>query len=138
VAAIGSLGTAALFAPAALALEPGVHINPLSPAGIQYSFPLGSARTELSGQPQSSTASSNSTGPLFGIGVTSGGVSAGRSPGAPAEGGVGARASARRLEATAQGGAFGDLVLPLVGGVLLAGVLGGLLGSVFRSRAVGP
>ena len=33
-------------------------------------------------------------------------------------------------------GSFGDLVVPLVGGVLLAGVLAGSLASILRRRAI--
>ena len=38
-----------IAAPAAVGLEPGVHVDPHSPSGTEYSFPLGSTRQQLGG-----------------------------------------------------------------------------------------
>jgi hypothetical protein len=65
VLAIAFVGTWAFAGPAE-ALEPGVFVDPGSPAGKEYSVPLsvlragGSGRPAVEGQPQ----------PLFGIGIT--------------------------------------------------------------------
>lgn len=131
------------MAPAsALALQSGVHIDPNSPAGIEYAFPLGSVRTELSGQPPNSSPATSS-GPPFGIGIHIGATGATRravrghrdtrfTPARPAT-----VAQARRLESMVSGGSFGGPVVALVAGVLLAGLLAGWLGSVLRRHALG-
>jgi hypothetical protein len=56
-----------IAAPAAVGLEPGVHVDPHSPSGTEYSFPLGSTRQQLGGQ--SSAGASAGSGPLFGVGL---------------------------------------------------------------------
>ncbi len=56
-------------APAAAALQPGVHVDPHSPSGTEYSFPLGSTRQQLGGRP--SAGASAGSGPLFGVGLRS-------------------------------------------------------------------
>jgi hypothetical protein len=56
-----------LIAPAADALEPGVHVNPRSPSGTEYSFPLGSTRQQMGGH--SAAGASAGSGPLFGVGL---------------------------------------------------------------------
>ena len=121
----------------ALALEPGVHVSPSSPAGIEYAFPLGSTRGELSGTPPSSSVSSTYSAPLFGVGITPG-VVRGRTPARPKQALSGAAGRARALEAPVHAGSLGDLVLLFVGGVLLAGVLGGVLLSGVLGGSLGP
>jgi hypothetical protein len=56
-----------LIAPVADALEPGVHVNPRSPSGTEYSFPLGSTRQQMGGH--SAAGASAGSGPLFGVGL---------------------------------------------------------------------
>jgi hypothetical protein len=49
----------------------GVHVDPGSPAGKQYSIPVSTARSQASGYASGSNAGSP---PLFGVGVTPGGT----------------------------------------------------------------
>jgi hypothetical protein len=51
----------------AAALEPGVHVDPSSPASKEYSFPLGALRAQGAGH---RNASAGIPQPLFGVGVT--------------------------------------------------------------------
>ena len=52
--------------------QPGVHVDPGSPAGKQYGFPVTSARGETSGSKGKAQKSSGGANPpLFGSGVTS-------------------------------------------------------------------
>lgn len=53
----------------AVALEPGVYVNPTSPAGTEYSVPLDSNRSALSGRPPSVAGNSAKPAPLFGVGI---------------------------------------------------------------------
>lgn len=121
----------------AFALEPGVHVSPSSPAGIEYAFPLGSTRGDLSGAPPSVAPASTYAAPLFGVGLAPAPAQTNRGhktrPKPPPSRAI---TDARRIEATVGAGSLGGLVLPLVGGVLLAGILGGLLGSALRRRTV--
>ena len=61
---------ALVISPAALAsgsgLQPGVHVDPGSPAGKEYQIPLSGARSETAGSGQSGSQNP----PLFGVGVT--------------------------------------------------------------------
>jgi len=58
----------------------GVHVDPGSPAGKQYGFPVNSARGETSGAGKSGSAASSggasASPPLFGAGVTAPGTHA--------------------------------------------------------------
>lgn len=63
--AIALAGTWAVAGPAA-ALEPGVFVDPDSPAGKEYSIPLSVLRGGASGRP----AVAGEPQPLFGIGIT--------------------------------------------------------------------
>jgi hypothetical protein len=63
-----SLAVGLSAAQAAFALAPGVFVNPNSPAGKEYSFPLGVLRGQGAGRP----ASGRATAPLFGVGIASG------------------------------------------------------------------
>ena len=161
------IGLVALVtSPAALAARPslqsGVHVDPGSPAGKEYQIPLSGARNETAGGAQSGSGNP----PLFGVGVTPGGPSAGASDGAPAatsDSGLarsahhGSRSRARVIESsvspaaqsqslpavgspavatTSSGGPGGSGWIPLVGGGLLVLVLGGGGGLVLRQRAL--
>jgi hypothetical protein len=131
---------------AASALEPGVHVDPGSPAAKEYALPLNQARQ--TGAP----SQSSSEGTLFGAGIKppgsggSAGGSGGRrgTPSSPA-GGVSAPngpagsgqqpplAQAILRAARAQGSGSGDgSILALVGGGVAILVLGGFGGTVLR------
>jgi hypothetical protein len=79
---MAALGVAMLVgaAPAA-ALEPGVYVNPTSPAATEYSLPLDSTRTGLSGRPP--PLAENSAGPAqpFGVGILPAPEAVSRKPG---------------------------------------------------------
>lgn len=51
----------------ALAAQPGVHVDPGSPAGKQYAIPVASARSEAAGQTGSNVSENP---PAFGVGIT--------------------------------------------------------------------
>ena len=73
---IGLIVAVALLVGAGTAVAanpPGVHVDPNSPAGRQYAFPISSARSETAGQ-TGSQAGSNA--PAFGVGITPSGSSA--------------------------------------------------------------
>jgi hypothetical protein len=160
VAALAMSGVAA-FAPGASALEPGVHVDPGSPAAKEYALPLSQARQ--TGSEPSSHASSEGT--LFGAGIKPPGAggpprNGGKRPGpsgrpaahAPGSGataatggggtgsGVGpsplsqpALAEAMLRAGRAQGSAGGDgSILALLGGGVAVLVLGGFGGTVLR------
>jgi hypothetical protein len=85
-----------IAAPAAVGLEPGVHVDPHSPSGTEYSFPLGSTRQQLGGH--SSAGASAGSGPLFGVGLgraTSHRRTSGAHPGGPRHAGAGTRTGSR-------------------------------------------
>jgi cytochrome c biogenesis protein CcdA len=158
----GALAALAVCLPAtpalaAAGLEPGVHIDPGSPAEKQYVLPLSQARQTGAGK-----SSSSSSGPLFGAGITPP-----RGGGPTASPGAGPRPSTRRAgsrtagSASAAGGtsASGPLLpsvvvrtaraqgssagsgslLALIGGGLAILVLGGFGGTVLRhSRRPNP
>jgi hypothetical protein len=67
VALVVCLAVATFSAGSAFALEPGVTINPTSPAGQQYAYPLSVLRGQGAGDP---TPGAGSAVPLFGVGVT--------------------------------------------------------------------
>ncbi|MGI8559333.1 MAG: hypothetical protein ACR2ND_13700 [Solirubrobacteraceae bacterium] len=54
----------------ALALEPGVHVDPGSPAAKEYAFPLSSARGISGGSPGATAKGSPAAPALFGAGIT--------------------------------------------------------------------
>jgi hypothetical protein len=70
------------LAPAALALEPGVFIDPNGPAGREYSFPLDVARSSAAGHASTQPGAAQ---PLFGVGITSAAATALKPPGAAAK-----------------------------------------------------
>ena len=132
-------------APAALALEPGVHVDPESPAAKEYALPLNQAR-------ETGAAGSEGTGTaLFGAGIkpprSGGGAGVGRVRGGAPSGsserpGASAPASAVPLPSTSAGGSGapgGDSsTLALIGGAVAVIVLGALGGTVLRHRRPPP
>jgi hypothetical protein len=67
----GSVAAALVLAQPAMALAPGVFVNPGSPAGKEYSFPLSVLRGNAAGQASPAGASQ----PQFGLGITPAGPS---------------------------------------------------------------
>jgi hypothetical protein len=142
---LGALGVLAgcclCFAAPAPALEPGVHVDPGSPAGKEYSLPLGQARQ--TGGSGSSTGNEGNT--LFGAGIkppkggTGGGKAAGGTGGGPAGGTGGATASSSTtppagvLRAARDHSSDASL-LALIGGGVAILVLGAFGGTVLRHR----
>lgn len=127
-----------IAAPAAVGLEPGVHVDPHSPSGTEYSFPLGSTRQQLGGQ--SSAGASAGSGPLFGVGLgratnhrrTSGAhaggprhAGAGTRPGSGRAGAALRREQGEAIAALGQSGSSTD-ALTLVLAVMALGGGGGL------------
>ena len=92
-----AVGLISVLSPPALAsttsLQPGVHVDPGSPAGKEYQIPVAGARGETGGGGQTGSSSP----PLFGVGVTPGSPSTGSttaSPGSTAAGSPAASPSA--------------------------------------------
>lgn len=160
----------AIAAPAAAAagdgLEPGVHVDPGSPAGKEYQFPIPATRSETSGRQGSSGTGRSQNPPLFGVGITppsgppsaagSGSGSSSRSlsarrsrrsdaVSAARRGSVGdtrahegsAPASASFAGSPASGGVGGSGWIPLVVGGALVLILGGGGGLVLKRRFLG-
>jgi hypothetical protein len=152
-AALGALATS-WAAAGAQALEPGVHVDPGSPAAKEYALPLSQARQ--TGSESTSQASAEST--LFGAGIKPPGS------GSPPRGGKG-RAGAQESQGASvpapsassgsgAGQVLGELVLrdtrahgsdngngsilALVGGGVAILVLGGFGGTVLRHSRRGP
>jgi hypothetical protein len=125
-----------IAAPAAVGLEPGVHVDPHSPSGTEYSFPLGSTRQQLGGH--SSAGASAGSGPLFGVGLgraTGHRRTSGSHAGGPRHAGAGTRPGSGRAalrreqgEAIAALGESGSstAALTLVLAVIGLGGAGGL------------
>jgi len=145
------------------ALQPGVHVDPGSPAGKEYQIPITAARGQVAGGSSSNSANP----PLFGVGVTpppsgpsSSGVAAharhsagagslgsrhtgGRSRSSPSNApvsGAGSEASDRLSSAAPAGSSSsapgGSGWIALVAGGLLVLVLGGGGGLAIRQRAL--
>jgi hypothetical protein len=145
-----SCSTAA--AQAATGLEPGVHVDPGSPAAKEYALPLNQARQTGAG----ASSSSASSPPLFGAGIkppaaggsshSGSGSGKGKATGrGGASGPNGANASAPRFtlpsavlrasSSQASSGGGGSILALLGGGVAIL-VLGGLGGTILkRSRS---
>jgi hypothetical protein len=70
--AVGTIGASPAVAQtgAQTGLDPGVHVDPSSPAGKQYAIPIATARTIAAGGQGQSSSNSNPDVPLFGVGVT--------------------------------------------------------------------
>ena len=71
--AVVAIAVVALFlAASAAAQEPGVSVDPNSPAGVEYDVPLAKARREAAGRsdgPGPEGARSPGSQPLFGVGI---------------------------------------------------------------------
>jgi hypothetical protein len=146
-----ALSGAAASAQAASGVEPGVHVDPGSPAAKEYALPLSQARG--TGSPPSSAPSTQtgSEGTLFGAGIKppgsggpprgSGSGAGGRRPGtsvaAPAQGGGSTsqpplpQAVLRAARGQGSSGVDGS-TLALLGGAVAILVLGGFGGTVLR------
>jgi hypothetical protein len=144
-----AVGYSSAFAQAGAGLEPGVHVDPGSPAAKEYALPLNQARQ--TGTSSSSHASSPEA-TLFGTGIhppRSGGSNGARSgsktAGAPAGNAAaglprtGASGSStalpsavlRAVRSPASGGGDGS-ILALIGGGVAILVLGGFGGTVLK------
>jgi hypothetical protein len=137
--------------PAAAAVEPGVHVDPGSPAAKEYALPLSQARQTGQGPRSPSGA-----GALFGAGITRSkarSVSRPRRSVAPvgvlrqarlAADRKGSRAGAQAQPVSARAGSTsagalsvpggGGSLLAVVGGGVLVLALGAFLGVVLRGR----
>src|SRR5689334_18685292 len=123
------------------ALEPGVHVDPGSPAGKEYSLPLGQAR-QTGGGSGSSTGNENSN--LFGAGIKphgggkGGGQAGGNDGGSAGRPGGAAAGSAGPTPAGVLRAAHDDSsdasLLALIGGGIAILVLGAFGGTVLRHR----
>jgi hypothetical protein len=140
---------------AAAALEPGVHVDPGSPAAKEYALPLSQAR----GTGSTSSPQTGPEGTLFGAGITppgsggsprgpgagSGRATPGANPAGPAASGKpsGRGAGAGSADAPAvtqavlraareQGSSGSGSTLALLGGAVAVLVLGGFGGTVLR------
>jgi hypothetical protein len=140
-------------------LQTGVHVDPGSPAGKEYQFPVTGARSEAAGGGQ---ASGSAAPPLFGVGVTPATAVAGSTrqtrshrgtspapdggarPGAHPGGSASSTGSAGPISvaggpgvaATGSGGAGDSGWVPLAIGGLLVLVLGGGGGLMLRQRVL--
>ena len=146
-----AIGCPLVATQAAAGLEPGVHVDPGSPAAKEYALPLNQARQTGSASPSQPGAE----GSLFGAGIkppgagggghtpgaggthtgggsaAAGGTSA--TSGASASSGGEAALSAAALRATRAQGPTGDgSLLALLGGGVAVLVLGGFGGTVLR------
>ena len=156
-----AIGGSIVPAQAANALEPGVHVDPGSPAAKEYALPLNQAR-QTGASPSQSGTTSEST--LFGAGIKppnsggpphagrrgghvpgAGGSQTGAAGGASGGGATGSGAtsgassgsepalSAAALRAARAQGPTGDgSLLALLGGGVVVLVLGGFGGTVLR------
>jgi hypothetical protein len=130
---------------AASAAEPGVHVDPGSPAGKEYALPLDQVRRDARGGGGSTAGGSSGAGAqksssarpaLFGEGIKpSNGHGAGKTQGGAARGGSGDVApgseAARRLSAPATASSGSPALTD--GGIALAVLLAaGALGLLFR------
>jgi hypothetical protein len=158
VSAVLALAAIAATSPALLprdaaALEPGVHIDPGSPAAKEYALPVNQARGTGSGG-SGGGHGEGSTEKLFGAGIkppssgSSGPASAGpaghqrprtTSPRSGSAGAGGASSSAqappvlvRRAADTGSGSAGGSSALVLLAGGMAVLALGGFAGIVLR------
>lgn len=137
-----------LLASPVAAQEPGVHVDPNSPAGKEYAIPIDQARRQAEGASGANGGhgSSGSAG-LFGAGISArggrggsgGGHSGGSAKGSGGSGTSGGAASqgAKRASArpaiAASTGAGGNATL-LTGGLVAAVLLAGALLGLFFHR----
>ena len=118
-ASVAVLAAALATAAPAAALQPGVFIDPNSPAGKEYSFPLSVLRSQAAGKPP---AVEGVPQPLFGVGITPAGAVGVRRGAAGARGGGSSR-HRHRAVAGVSGGKIGG------SGGAGPGVAGGGTGS---------
>ena len=151
----GAVATGA-WVPAAAAAEPGVHIDPSSPAGKEYALPVDQARRDAGGSAtQGGSGSHGGQGDLFGAGIGpsgggGGGTGAGHTGGHATGGSHGsAKAATRHASGGSPGsgptagnrvsspnsGSSDGALIGIVGGVLLLGAACGL--GARRLRAQG-
>ncbi len=146
--ALISLALSATVAQADAGLEPGVHVDPGSPAAKEYAIPLGQAR-----QTGAEGSSASSSAPLFGAGIGPRGpggsshshsgagrtLSAAKARGQGSVSGLGATRVAGReslpssvlASSSRASGDGGSLLALLAGGVAIL-ILGGLGGAMLR------
>jgi hypothetical protein len=159
--AVFALSCVAASAQAASGLEPGVHVDPGSPAAKEYALPLNQARGTGSAPSSTSSPQTGSEGTLFGAGIkppgsggpprgangagggtgAGGANGAGRSSGAPTSApsvgsGSGSQppltqAVLRAARSEGSSGVDGS-TLALLGGAVAILVLGGFGGTVLR------
>ena len=147
-----AIGCPLVSTQAAAGLEPGVHVDPGSPAAKEYALPLNQARQTGSASPSQPGAE----GSLFGAGIKppGSGGGGGHTPGAggthtggggapvggkgstsgtsASSGAAGALSSAALRAASAQGPTGDGSLLALLGGGVAVLVLGGFGGTVLR------
>jgi hypothetical protein len=135
------LGAGATLAAPAAALEPGVHIDPGSPAAKEYALPLSQARQTGGG----STSPGASEIP-FGVGIkppnSGGSGKSGPGPARPSHSGAASSAQSvsaapispavRRAVAAANSAGGGASLPALIGGGVAILVLGAFGGTVLR------
>jgi cobalamin biosynthesis Mg chelatase CobN len=124
-------------------LEPGVHVDPESPAAKQYALPLRQARQIGEGSSSATAASSSSAAP-FGAGIKASGSSrdqsnaSSRKPGGVSTGPEFAAGQQSAIPAevlhASRSPAAGGSSLALLGGGIAVLVLGGLVGTIMRRR----
>jgi hypothetical protein len=149
---LGALGVlascCAISTAPASALEPGVHVDPGSPAAHEYALPLGQARQTGGGSGTSNGSSEN--GSLFGAGIkppggghghkgSAGGSRAALKGGAGKGGSPSGATSATGLPPAsivrdARDHSSNGSLLALIGGGVAILVLGGFGGAVLRHR----
>jgi hypothetical protein len=142
VLVVGAVATGARV-PAAVAAEPGVHIDPGSPAGKEYALPVDQARRDAGGSATRGGSGSNGgQGGLFGAGIGPPGGGGGGTAGG--HGASGSHGSANAATQRASGGSSGSgtaagirvsstsaessdgALIGIVAGVLLLGAVCGL------------
>jgi hypothetical protein len=135
----------------AASVEPGVHVDPGSPAAKEYALPLNQARGTGSAPSAAGSTQTPSEGTLFGAGIKppgsggpprgSGSAAGGRRPGASVAGQAQGAGSASQpplpqavLRAAREQGSSGvdGSTLALLGGAVAILVLGGFGGTVLR------
>lgn len=152
VSLVGALAILALscsigYAQTGTGLEPGVHVNPGSPAAKEYALPLNQAR-QTGGK---GSTGGGSPGAPFGSGITPPGSGGPKVPGSGSAGGNRSRSHTSgkralgseektvalpsvvlRSESSHASAGGGSSILVLLGGGVVILVVGGFLGLVLR------
>jgi hypothetical protein len=120
--------------------EPGVHVDPGSPAGKEYEIPLEGARQEATGGRGQESGGGRAGAPLFGAGVSRGGSQ--QADGGGAGDSVTKAQSEKKADdggstgepsLASAGGGSGDSATAKTGGIALAVLLvGGAIGLLLR------